>query len=152
MPLYMQTFYSLRLEGSGANAPSPGQIIILCITWYTSFTLSLRKVGDHDDGSWGSVASFGTKQDSAEKTSFSGNSGRHFEQFVDEPILSPNNAASGSGRRAQSGQVPAGRGPVAPGGVLAGSGTFWRLRPLTEGIIASYLQSQSCDGLVKRTT
>jgi hypothetical protein len=37
----------------------------------------------------GSVASFGTEQESREKTSFPGNSGGHFEEFVDEPILSP---------------------------------------------------------------
>ena len=37
----------------------------------------------------GSVASFGTEQESAEKTSFPGNLGGHFEEFVDEPILTP---------------------------------------------------------------
>jgi len=37
----------------------------------------------------GSVASFGTEQEFAEKTSFLGTLGGHFEEFVDEPILTP---------------------------------------------------------------
>ena len=38
----------------------------------------------------GSVASFGTEQEFAEKTSFLGILGGHFEEFVDELILTPN--------------------------------------------------------------
>jgi hypothetical protein len=41
------------------------------------------------DSRTGSVASFGTEQEFAEKTSFSGTLGGHFEEFVDEPILTP---------------------------------------------------------------
>jgi len=37
----------------------------------------------------GSVASFGTEQEFAEKTSFLGTLGGHFEEFVDELILTP---------------------------------------------------------------
>ena len=36
-----------------------------------------------------SVASFGTEQEFAEKTSFLGTLGGHFEEFVDELILTP---------------------------------------------------------------
>ena len=39
---------------------------------------------------YGSVASFGTEQEFAEKTSFLGILGGHFEEFVDELILTPN--------------------------------------------------------------
>jgi hypothetical protein len=42
-----------------------------------------------EESSEGSVASFGTEQEFAEKTSFSGTLGGHFEEFVDEPILTP---------------------------------------------------------------
>lgn len=41
------------------------------------------------DGLAGSVASFGTEQEFAEKTSFLGTLGGHFEEFVDELILTP---------------------------------------------------------------
>jgi hypothetical protein len=37
----------------------------------------------------GSVASFGAEQEFAGKVSFPENSGGHFEEFVDEPILTP---------------------------------------------------------------
>jgi len=40
-------------------------------------------------GPSGSVASFGTEQEFAEKTSFLGTLGGHFEEFVDELILTP---------------------------------------------------------------
>jgi hypothetical protein len=41
------------------------------------------------DSGFGSVASFGLEQGFKERASFPGTLGSHFEEFVDEPILTP---------------------------------------------------------------
>jgi hypothetical protein len=51
------------------------------------FRVPLRLPGERPIGKDGSVASFRAEQEFAGKASFPANSGGHFEEFVDEPIL-----------------------------------------------------------------